>query len=71
MPGHPCQQLEIEGKVVRRSPLYTAPITLGRTTAVRASAFKGNWKLAVHDAIIFTKVNELETKKQKRQRRGK
>lgn len=50
-----------------RSPLYTAPITLERTTAVRASVFKGDQKLAVRDAIIFTKVDELETKKRKRQ----
>lgn len=50
----------------RRSPLYTGPITLERTTAVRASVFQEDRKLAVRDAIIFTKVDELETKKRER-----
>ncbi len=39
------------------NPLYTTPITLERTTTVRASAFKGSRKVAVRDAIIFTKVD--------------
>jgi len=42
-----------------QSPLYTAPITLTRTTVVRASVFKGGKKLASRDALLFTKVPDL------------
>jgi outer membrane protein assembly factor BamB len=52
-----------------RSPLYTTPIMLEQTTAVRASAFKADRKLAARDAIIFTRAGSLKTKKQKPQRR--
>jgi len=47
------------------SPLYTTPITLEKTTTVRASAFKGSRKVAVRDAVIFTKVDKLDTRKRK------
>ncbi|HUT12283.1 MAG TPA: hypothetical protein VMY42_17430 [Thermoguttaceae bacterium] len=39
-----------------RSPLYTGPITLTETTPVRAAVFRAGKKLAVRDALIFTKV---------------
>jgi len=71
--GHPQDDVQIRYTLddtypTHRSELYTAAITLERTAAVRASAFRGNRKLAVRDAIIFTRVDKLETKKQKRQR---
>ena len=43
------------------SPLYTKPITLTRTTPVRASAFRGGRKLAVRDVVVFTKVDDLRS----------
>ncbi len=71
--SHPREDIQIRYTLndtypTSQSPLYTAPIILEQTTAVRASAFRGDRKLAVRDAIIFTRVDRLETKKQKRQR---
>ena len=37
------------------SPLYTGPITLNRTTVVRAAVFKHDRKLAERAAVTFTK----------------
>ncbi|MHC4351947.1 MAG: outer membrane protein assembly factor BamB family protein [Planctomycetota bacterium] len=71
--SHPREDVQIRYTLddtypTHRSPLYTEPITLERTTAVRATAFRGDRKLAVRDATIFTRVDELQTKKQKRRK---
>ncbi|HEC04069.1 MAG TPA: hypothetical protein ENI81_11095 [Phycisphaerales bacterium] len=71
--SHPQQDVQIrytldDSYPTHRSPLYTSPIAIERTTPVRASAFKGGRKLAVRDAIIFTKVDKPETSGQKRRR---
>jgi hypothetical protein len=50
------------------SLLYTRPITLTETTAVRAIAFKGRRKLAERDAMVFTKVDKLSPPRQRRKK---
>ena len=71
--SHPREDVQIRYTLddtypTHHSPLYTAPITIERTTPVRASAFEGGRKLAVRDAIIFTRVDKSETGRRKRQR---
>ena len=71
--SHPREDVQIRYTLddtypTHHSPLYTAPITIERTTPVRASAFEGGRKLAVRDAIIFTRVDKSETSRRKRQR---
>ena len=53
------------------SPLYTKPVTLTRTTGVRASVFRNGQKLAVRDVVVFTKVDDLNTADKKRTRTRK
>lgn len=70
--SHPQEDVDIRYTLdgtypTPESPLYTTPITLEQTTAVRASAFKGDRQVAVRDAVIFTKVDRLDTKKAKKQ----
>ena len=62
--SHPDKSLEIrytldDSYPTAGSMLYTGPITLTKTTAVRASVFKGGRKLAMRDAVIFMKVGDL------------
>ena len=48
------------------SPRYTDPITLTDTTSVRAAAFKDGRKVAVRDAMVFTKVDKLSQARKQR-----
>ena len=50
------------------SPLYTSPITLTETTPVRAAAFRDGRKVAVRDAMVFTKVDKLPQDRQQRRK---
>jgi len=64
--SHPDASLEIrytldDSYPSAASALYSGPITLTETTPVRASVFKDGRKLAVRDAVIFTKVDNLDT----------
>lgn len=70
--SHPREDIQIRYTLddtypTPESPLYTSPITLERTTTVRASAFRGNRKLAVRDGIVFTRVDKLDRTGRKRQ----
>lgn len=64
--SHPKDDVEIRYTLDDSYPtvgsaLYTGPITLTETMPVRASAFRNGRKVAVRDAIIFTKVRKLDT----------
>lgn len=70
--SHPQDDVDIRYTLddtypTQESGLYTTPITLEQTTTVRASAFRRGRKVAVRDAIIFTKVDKVGTMKRKRQ----
>ncbi|NQT85946.1 PQQ-binding-like beta-propeller repeat protein, partial [bacterium] len=51
------------------SPLYTKPLTITKTTPIRATAFLAGRKAAVRDVVVFTKVEKLGA--QAKVRRGK
>ena len=50
------------------SPRYTSPITLTETTSVRATASKNGRKVAVRDAMVFTRVDKLPPARQQRRK---
>jgi len=52
------------------SMLYTGPITIAKTTPIRASAFRGGRRLALRDAMVFTKVDDLGATDGSRSRRS-
>lgn len=52
------------------SPLYTKPITITKTTPIRASAFLNGTKVAIRDAVLFRKVDDIAATIREGTRRG-